>query len=314
MNNSKNITHTTRILYSLCFLLVIAFPAIFLHCPQAVAKDILVIQSYKVKPYNDALKGFKSSCTEKIGNVVFHEQGNNATINEAARKTHADLIVAIGMEALAKAKNIKNIPIIYMMVLHPDSILQGEKNITGVSMNISPERHLAVMHKVLPARKRIGLLYDPRKNGHYVKKAIGSAKAYGLEVNAQETYSPRDVPHLIEKMKSEVDLLWVLPDITVVTGETINSLLLFSMEEKTPLHVFSSKYLEMGALMSLEADPIDLGRQAGEMAAKILSGVNVAEIPQAEANNPVLSINTKVARKLGISIPSEILNNARLFR
>ena len=45
-----------------------------------------------------------------------------------------DLILTIGKEVLSRVKKISNIPVIYLMVLNPESIIEcGEKNITGVT-------------------------------------------------------------------------------------------------------------------------------------------------------------------------------------
>ncbi len=314
MNNKKHVPQITRLIYRQILLLGIIFFSAFPCGSTVYAGDILVVQSYKIRPYDEALRSFKNVCNGKISNLVFHELDNSADIARVVRKTHPELILAIGMEALAKVKSIKNIPVVYLMVLQPHSIVQGEKNITGVSMNIPPEKHLATLHKLLPSIKRIGLLYDPRRNGSYAKKAYSSAKAYGFELVAREVYSSRDVPGLLENMKERIDLLWVLPDITVVTPETTGFLLLFSVQNNIPVHIFSSKYLDMGAFTSLDTDPIELGKQAGEIAARILAGADVSEIAGADASNPVLSINLKVAKKLGITIPPDVLHKARVIR
>jgi putative ABC transport system substrate-binding protein len=296
----------------------IIFPLIFsflLICGYpAYAKDIVVIQSCKIKPYEEALQGFKSVCAGKFDELVFHEQDIRGDVHRDVRRLHPDLILAIGMDALAKAKGIKNIPIVYLMVLNPQSLVHGAKNITGVSMNIPPEKHFSVLHKTLPGIKRIGLLYDPRRNDFYAKKALSSAKAHGFELIAKEAYNAKDVPGLLEYLNGKIDLLWVLPDITIVTPETTAFLLLYSVEKKVPVHIFSSKYLEMGALSSLEPDPFDMGRQAGEMAVKIISGSNVSEIAGTDALNPVLSVNMKVAKKLDIAINADTLRKARAVR
>lgn len=297
-----------------CFILPLIFIFLFTCGAPALAKEIMVIQSCRIKPYDDALQGFKSTCAEKSDEPVFHEQDIKGDITKDVRRLHPDLILAIGMDALLKARKIKNIPIVYVMVLNPHPLVHGSKNITGVSMNISPEKHFSVLHKVLPTRKRIGLLYDPRRNDLYAKRALSSAKAYGFELIAKETDSAKDVPRLLEKLNGKIDLLWVLPDTTIVTPDTTAFLLLYSVEKKVPVHIFSSKYLEMGALTSLEPDPFDMGRQAGEMAARIFSGTNISDITCTDAANPVLSVNQKVAKKLNIIINADALRKARVIR
>ncbi len=57
-----------------------------------------------------------------------------------------------------------------------------------------------------------------------------------------------------------------------------------------------------------------MGRQAGEMAARIFSGADVSDVIGTDAANPVLSINQKVAKKLNITISADILRKARVIR
>ncbi len=296
------------------FIFALIFALLFTFGYPALAKDIVVIQSCKIKPYDDALRGFKSVCAEKSDELIFHEQGIKGDLSRDIRRLRPDLILAIGMEALVKARKIKNIPIVYLMVLNPHPLIQGTKNITGVSMIIPPEKHFSVLHKILPNRKRIGLLYDPRRNDLYAKKALSSAKAYGFEIVAKEADSAKDVPRLLEKLSGKIDLLWVLPDFTIVTPETTAFLILYSVDKNIPVHIFSSKYLEMGAMTSLEPDPFDMGRQAGEMATRIISGTKVSDIIDTDVANPVLCVSQKVAKKLNISINADSLRKARVIR
>ncbi len=296
------------------FFLALIISLAFLSSPPAYARDILVIQNYKIKPYEEALKGFKSSCCKRINNPVYHELETSGNIVDAVHRTHPDLILAIGMEALEKAISIKNIPIVYVMVLNPQILIHGEKNISGVSMNISPEKHFTILRKLLPAMKSIGVIYDPRRNGPYIRKALHFAKTAGIELITKEINSPREVPEALEHLKGKVDLLWILPDITVITPETTDFLLLFSLQNKIPLHVFSDKYLEMGAFSSLETNPYSMGEQAGEIAARIFSGMEVPEIERTYSSNPQLTVNLKVAKKLGLTIDPDILRKARIIR
>jgi putative ABC transport system substrate-binding protein len=258
-------------IFILAFIIFLAF----VSGSTAYARSILVIQSYKNKPYDEALKGFKSSCCNRTDNLVYNELESNSDIVETVRKTHPALILAIGMEALSKAIKIKTVPIVYVMVLNPQLLISGEKNITGVSMNVSPEKHFSILHKLLPSLNTIGVLYDPRRYGTYIKRAINFARMEGIELIAKEVESPKKVPGALENLRGKVDLLWILPDITVITPETTDFLLLFSLQNKIPIHVFSDKYLEMGAFSSLETNPFNMGKQAGEIASRVFSGTEV---------------------------------------
>jgi putative ABC transport system substrate-binding protein len=77
----------------------------------------------------------------------------------------------------------------------------------------------------------------------------------GFEIITREVTRPYEVSGAIENLRGKIDVFWMLPDPIVITPETFNSILLFSFQNKVPVFSFSNKYVKMGALASLSADP-----------------------------------------------------------
>ncbi|HPA15231.1 MAG TPA: ABC transporter substrate-binding protein [Desulfobacterales bacterium] len=294
------------------FLIALLFLTVCLHSAEA-RQRILVIQSLRVAPYEQTVAGFESVCHSETRRIVLSDPGG-ADLHQKIDEIRPDIILSIGMNALEKAKTVKNIPIIYSMVLNPQAVLSGEKNITGVSINISQEKQLETLLRIIPDTKNIGLLYSPVNTGDIAKNARDAAAKVGINLFKKKIYSSRDVPSAINEMKGKIEAFWMLPDVAVVTPETIEFLILFSLENKIPILTFSEKYVELGALMSIGIDPYDIGRQAGEMAVKILSGRDIKSIQGVDARNAVISLNLKIAKKLGISIDEKIINEARIIK
>jgi putative ABC transport system substrate-binding protein len=188
------------------------------------------------------------------------------------------------------------------MVLNPETILSGEENITGVSMNISPDQQLRALLDALPQTKSMGLVYDPDRTGSFVKEARYAAERMGVTLLATAIHSPGEAPSSIMDLRKKIDVFWMLPDITVMTPETVEFLILFSMQNNIPLLTFSEKYLEMGAFMSTGIDPLDMGVQAGEMANRILQDKDTRPGQQVHARRMVVSTNLMIAGKLGITV------------
>jgi len=111
-------------------------------------------------------------------------------------------------------------------------------------------------------------------------------------------------------MQDKIDVFWMLPDTTVINAETVNSLLLFSFQNKIPIFAFATKYVEMGALAALNIDPVDLGVQAGEIMKRLLDQKKGGIAAPVAPRKTVLTINRKIARKLGIDISKTILEKA----
>jgi putative ABC transport system substrate-binding protein len=296
------------------YLLTVLSIFCFLWCAtDTLSQEILVVRNLRIKPYNDALSGFKAVLGGKFGNISYAVHGADEAAS-SIRSRKPDLILAIGMDAFQAVRKNSEIPIVYLMILAPVPLSQVDKNITGVSMTISPEKQLSALRRVLPGVRRVGLLYDPRKSGLFVKRAHTAAREMRIELLAKEVTHPKSVLEALNSLKGSVDAFWMIPDTTVVTPETAEMIMLFSLENRLPVSTFSAKYLEMGALLSLDINASDMGRQAGELAARILSGTNARDIAAVEADNPTLVINETVAGKLRIPLGGEIRSKARILR
>jgi putative ABC transport system substrate-binding protein len=265
------------------------------------AHEILVLKSFNAGPFNEALRGFKAVCRSETKTIMV-SNGEMFDIDKTVREEKPGLILAIGAGALKQAINIRNAPIVYLMVLNPEEMIRGRENVTGVRMIIPPDKYLDVMEKLNLPRLKVGLLYDPEYSDILMKRIMQAAASRGIDISAKEVRKPRDVPDMLEKMKGSFNLFWMLPDPSVVTADTVEYLLLLTQQYRVPIVTFADKYLQMGAMISLDIDSFDLGKQGGEIANRILAGGKIADIPHTEPRKSVLRVNRKIAAKLGINL------------
>lgn len=286
---------------------------IFFTSHTEAAQEIIAIQSIHAEPYEEAFQGFTQACNAtKVQRLVISETQGRDPVTRLS-ETPPDLILAIGMGALSRVRNFPDVPVVYVMVLDAGIKPSSKNHITGVKMRIAPEHQLSALLDVLPETKKVGLLYDPRRTETLVSELRTTAKPHKISIEQRWIQSPKNVPDAIMEIGGKIDALWMLPDLTVVTPETIEFFLLFSLENKIPIITFSEKYVELGALMSIGVDPFDLGRQAGEIAKKVLSGTDISTIQEAYARKAVITINDKIARKLGIAISEKITIKAKII-
>ncbi len=272
------------------------------------AVEIAVIKSADIKPYNDALEGFRSSFDDDVTEIVLSE----TEPAEALRRVHdsrADAVFAIGMDAVNLARSVGDIPVIYAMVPHHPPLSSGPKPLSGVSMYIPPDRYIASMLELFQGAKRIGVIYDPRNSEAYVREALQSAQGRGVDLVVKKASRPADVPAIVDSMKDKIEVFWMLPDTTVINPETVKYLLLFSFQNKVPIFTFSKKYVEMGSTAGLYSAPFDMGVQAGEIARRLFAEKNPKAI-RTDARKTVLAVNRKIIKKLGIRVRDDILNRA----
>jgi len=279
-------------------------------CGHSEASGIVALRSANVRPYNEALQGFKSVKHDfSVTDILLSEADDNEVIRRI-RRIRPDLILAIGPDAVEHVKEMKDLPIVYVMLPRQLPRNGAHNNIAGVSMYISPARYLNALTDVFPQARRIGLVYNPNNSDAFVKEAFKTAKLKGVELVVKEAERSENVPVLIDCLRNKIDVFWMLPDITVVTPETVDHMLLLSFENRVPVFTFSLKYVEMGAVAGLKVVPSDLGVQAGELAVKLLSdkpgGVPVRE----DARKTILVINRKMAGKLSLRIPGRLMDKA----
>jgi putative ABC transport system substrate-binding protein len=268
---------------------------------NAWGAEVLILQSVRVRPFDEAVRSFKGVTKADTRTVVLSDVPGG-DMAKLVREERPELILAIGADALRSVKRVRDIPIIYLMVLNPEKITGDARNVAGIDMNIPPARYLAEMEKLDIPKLRVGLLYDPDKTGAFVKRIMRTAEARGIEITAREVHSVKEVPDLLNRISSTCNVFWMLPDSTVVTPETFELLLLDSQQRRVPVVTFAGKYVESGALFSLDIDGQDLGKQAGEIANKIMDGADTSQFRNTEARRAVIKVNRKVAEKLGINI------------
>lgn len=282
------------------------------------SKNVAVIMSADVDAYREALRGFKGkldfpAIVAEYNMEGYFERGRKI-LTEIQTKVKPDLIFAVGTLALqVVAHQVTDVPVIYAMVLNPPNIVgAGAKNITGASINVPVKQPIRLFKQLGPQIRRVGVIFNRANTGYLVRQADAVAREQGLQLITKEIRSPREAIQALDSLQEEgIDVLWILPDQTVLAPEVVQRLLLFSYRRKVPLLGLSKRQAEMGALFSLSfASSEDIGRQAGELANRIVGGKAVAEIPYTTARRVHLTANLKAAQKLGMEIPKSILEMA----
>lgn len=274
---------------------LVLFILLALTAPSAALADILILQSSRSPVYSEALRGFRAACKTSQRTIVLSDYAE-VDVVRLVKEDRPRLILAVGDKALAAARRLRGVPVVSMLALTLDLNRQPPENVGGISITAGPEAYLELFREL--GAKRIAVPFDPDKTGHYVKRALQKAREQGLTLVAEPVAKPRDLQSKLEKMKGEVDALWMLPDSTVVTTVNVEALLLFSMSQNIPAVAFTSQYLKSGAAAALEVDPFETGVQTGELAAAVLEGGDGRRVPVLAPRKPRELSNDSVRRKL----------------
>jgi putative ABC transport system substrate-binding protein len=280
--------------------------------------DLVVVQSSVLQPYEEVRQGFlqawsrstprhgiKSVPQGSVKEFILSEEQDRRSLPERIKNLSPDMIIAIGTNALNLTARIPDIPIIYLLVPYPETIVSRRKNLIGIRMTIPAGRQLKDFIKTFPWLKRIGVIYDPKRSLRLIKDAKSYTDTNNLVLVSRAVSDSHEVPGQLADLQGDIDCFWMIPDLTVTTPQTVEAILLFSLENRVPVLTFSEKYLRMGATVSVTYDLNKMGKQASELANRILFNGAVSQSPYHEVESTKISINRKVAEKLGIPSPAE---------
>lgn len=269
--------------------------AVLLMALPAAAAEVLVVQSVRSAMYDDALRAFRNACPADISTLVLSDYAD-PQLGRVIQEERPRLVVALGDGALASLRRVRQVPVLALIALGLSKPEHGAPNITGVELFVRPDHYLCLFRKM--KARRIGVVYDPARTGWYLRLARVAARECGVELVLREVSDPRQAVGQLATLKGAVDALWLLPDATAVNRETLEGYFLFAQAQSIPVLSFSSGHLKLGALLTLEADRAEVGRQAGEMALQLLRGAHPGEVPVTSPRRVTVKANDAVAKRL----------------
>jgi putative ABC transport system substrate-binding protein len=279
---------------------------------ESMAMDIAILQSSDISAYHEAVAGLKA--TGPIGAIYteYDLQGDLELGKKFARKLRASntsLVVAVGLKAALAAKvEIVDVPIVYMMILDPLKHQLTAANMTGTLLEVPVDRQLKFMRAFLPTLQRLGVLYDPAQTSSRVKDAVQRATISGFQLKALPVESEKEVPQQLRTLLSDIEALWLMPDSTVLTNESLRFILDLALARQIPVIGFSPEFTRLGALLSISVNYGQVGRETGLLATGILNRELLLPFNPVPIERLKITVNLKTAKFLGVTFPNELMS------
>lgn len=274
-----------------------------------------------------AVEGFKEAFADagyKEGDTVkFDEQNANGeqstavSIAQNFATSNVDLVLAVATPAAqAAAQAITDKPIIFTAVTDAESagLVKSNKkpggNVTGTSDMAPIAEQFALLKEIVPDAKKVGIVYSSGEVNSevQVKEATAAAKKLGIEIVGKTVSNGNEIPQATEAL-GDVDAIYVPTDNTVVSG--ISSLVQVAEGKKIPVIGAESGTVKGGAVATVGIDYKELGKQAGEMAIRILQGKEEPATTAVEVSkNFTYEVNEAAAKRFGLELPAELLKKA----
>jgi len=277
----------------------VAFPL------QAWAGEVLVVRSSDRGPYVEVEQAFASSLGTKPKTLSLSSPSAAADL-KAAFEAGPDLVLAIGWEA-AKATNEAGVKCPVVVALVPDAQRAAlGSRVVVVPMFPPASRQLEAVKALLPTARRFGVLFDPKQSQRVVAEHRTAMEAADLTLVAAEVSSRQQVAAAGRDLLEKVDALWLVPDTTVVAPDTFKYLIQNAVAAKVPVVGFSEGMAKAGALVAIEAEYAEMGRNAAAAARRLAAG----EAATGEAPRGKVYLNGRMAELLGLSIPVSVRASA----
>jgi putative ABC transport system substrate-binding protein len=247
------------------------------------------------------------------------EQPTALTISQDFVNAKKDLIFAIATSSAQASYNAtKDIPIVITAVTDPvdagiaESFEASGTNVTGTSDGVPIGPQLDILKKVLPDARTIGVIYNTSEaNSIYqVEQLKAEATKQGFTVKEVGITNLSDVNSVLPTALEGIDVLYTPTDNTVASAYAI--IVKLATEKNVPVFCAEDAGVNVGGLISAGLDYYELGRETGLIAIEILKGKTPKELPISTMKNPVIVVNKDAAEKLGITIPQEILDVAKV--
>lgn len=260
---------------------------------------------------------------ENLTVEYMNAQADEATAGLAASTfvtKKVDLICAIATPSAMTAYNAAmetDIPVIYTAVSDPvmaglakeDGTPVG--NITGTSDALAVDEQLKMIREVLPEAKKVGIIYTTSEPNSISTIELYKAAApnYGFEIVTSGVTAIADVPLAAADLVKKVDCITNMTDNTVVSA--LQTILEEANKEKIPVFGSEVEQVKAGCVASMGLEYFELGRQTGQMAAKVLRGeAKASEMKFEVITEPSLYVNFAAAEKIGLSLPERYAADA----
>lgn len=251
------------------------------------------------------------------------DQSNLLNIVQRFVNNKVDLICAIATPAAQSAANAtQTIPIVGTAITdyQEAKLVKNNKmpgtNVTGTTDMNPIDKQLALLLKIVPQAKTIGVIYSSSEVNSQLQvkilKQLASEKS--LAVQEATVTTVNDIQQAANSLVADkVDVIYVPTDNVVASAMPV--LASITDEAKIPVICGEAELVKHGALATVGINYYKLGLQTGAMAAKILKGESKpADMPIESLKEMQTTINLGVAKKLNIVIPADVLKGADIIK
>jgi putative tryptophan/tyrosine transport system substrate-binding protein len=186
-------------------------------------------------------------------------------------------------------------------------------NITGIAMmTVEMEtKRLELLHELVPVSSSLAILLNPSSPQAQTqeREAQQAARVVGRQVLVLKASTEHEIEGAFAALVRERAGGLLVGADTFFVSQAVLFVVLTAHHSIPTVYPFRS-YVDAGGLMSYGSSLLDAYRQTGVYAGRVLKGEKPGDLPIARPTTFELIINLKIARVLGIAIPTTLLGRA----
>jgi putative tryptophan/tyrosine transport system substrate-binding protein len=238
---------------------------------------------------------------------------------KAAQRKPAVIVVTTISAARAAQRASSTIPIVMTGLIDPvgqgliTSLARPGGNTTGLAnlaQDVMPKL-VEILRGTFPAIKVIAVLFNPANpaNRELSKAMPAQASSIGVTVRLVEFRGAGELDATFAPLTQQPpEALVVMSDAALYDlREPISAL---ALKHRLPAIAYVPEFTDAGALMSYGPPRRAMYHRAAGYVKKILTGAKPADLPVEQPTQAELSINLRMAKALGITIPDTVLARA----
>ena len=234
-------------------------------------------------------------------------------------RLHIDMLYAIGPQAIRAALGASRTIAIVGTDLESDPVDAGfiasfarpGGNLTGLFLDLPglTGKWLQLVREVVPAARRIAVLWDPTTGSYQLRALKVTGQAAGIDLRVLEIRDPSEYDRTLNeaiRARSQALIQLSSPLVRQASARIAD----FAIRHRLPAISLFKDFVDAGGLMTYGPDLFTFFRRAAVDIDKILKGAKPSELPAEQPTKYDFIVNLKTAKALGLTIPQTLLLRA----
>lgn len=261
----------------------------------AARPEVVVVVSDDLAPYQDPVRPFAEAIGVPVQTINLQGREIQADVEFAALKqANPKVVFALGAKAAYAARyRLPSVPMVYAQVLDPGRYGIPGNQVTGVRANVPAVTYLSQVASYFPDVRKIGVIRGSSFDSIDEEQLRQAANEVGVTVELRKVDSPRALRQAFNELAESTDAVWISPERDVLTPDAFRGAVEEMRRRQKPLLADTANMVSAGAAFAVTPDPSGVGRQAAEIARKLLDGAAPAVIPVQDPEELYTAVNKR---------------------